>query len=453
MTTNDKDLEVLEEKEENKEEKMESVNEKETEEVESSNEPSLDNDSAQLDEDAQHEALMAEVKEAEAKEALEIERDRVNTRKCYERAMQYFYEEEGIDPQAELDAKAREEERQKMLDEMSYGQELKERFRQYRSDFNNPLKRKIMIRHYTEVLISIFRAIILFGLCFVIIMPIIEKASYAFRSPLDISNPQVIWIPDQWSIMNVEIAYDLLTKEGRSFSNTFILALITMVLQIFATAIPGYAFARLKFKGSNIIFYIVLASIAIPDEALAVARSLFYNNYGFFGYSLVGSSISIYIMTIFGQGVRSVIFIFLFRQAFRNLPIELEESAEIDGAGVIRTFWSVMLPNVRGTIVTVGLFAFVWQYNDYYFANLYSYSRSRPLLTTSLVGSTENLNSVIATQYPDLKRTMGDTISVEFYELIAQTAALLMMLPLLIGYFFIQKLFVESVERSGLTGM
>ena len=64
-------------------------------------------------------------------------------------------------------------------------------------------------------------------------------------------------------------------------------------------------------------------------------------------------------------------FIYLFRQFFRGIPIELEESAQIDGAGVVRTFWSVMLPNARGVITTVALFAFVWQWNDTYYTGMY----------------------------------------------------------------------------------
>ena len=397
--------------------------------------------------------LMKESQEAAKQEATKAQKDAINTRLCYERALMQFYEEEGIDPEKEKTAKEAREEKQKMLDEMGYFQQIKYEYDEFVNDMKNPIRKKIRVQNMSAIIISIIRAIILFGLCFVIIMPIIEKLSYALRSPMDISNPQVIWIPDIWSTLNIEISYSLLTMEGHAFTNSLVLSLFVTIIQVIATAVPGYAFARLKFKGSNILFYIVIASLAIPPEALKVSRTLFFTYYSFFGYTLVGSSLAIYIMSIFGQGVRSAIFIFLFRQAFRNLPMELEESAEIDGAGVIRTFWSVMFPNVRGTIVTVALFAFVWQYNDYYYANLFSYQRSHPLVTTSLAGFSENLNSVIGTNFLSLKQEMGDVIGSEFYELIEQTAALLMMIPLLIGYLFVQRLFVESVERSGLTGM
>lgn len=98
----------------------------------------------------------------------------------------------------------------------------------------------------------------------------------------------------------------------------------------------------------------------------------------------MGTVLSIFILSAFGQGIRSAIFIYLFRQFFRNIPAELEESAQVDGAGVIRTFWSVMLPNARGAIVVVALFAFVWQWNDYYFARLFSIVQSYPVLAARL---------------------------------------------------------------------
>lgn len=399
------------------------------------------------------ELLMEESVRAAEKEKEAQERDARNTYLCFQRNMQQFYEYEGLDAnQEELDKKALIE-KEKEIEAMTFGQEFKYRFNLFKAEMQNPTKKKIRYNQLVMTLISILRAVILFGLCFIIIMPIFEKASYAFRHPLDISNPQVMWIPEKWSTMNISIAYDLLVSDGPTITNSLLLSAITTIIQVIATAVAGYAFARLKFKGSNIIFYLVIASLAFPPEALNISRTLFFGNNSFFGIMLMQNALAIYIMSLFGMGLRSAIFIFLFRQTFRNLPIELEESAEIDGAGVIRTFWSVMLPNAKGTIVTVSLFAFVWQYNDYYWATLFGYKRSMPLVTTALAAAAEMMNSVIGTQYPTLKRELGDVISGEFYELITQTGALIMMLPLLIAYLFIQRLFVESVERSGITGM
>lgn len=335
---------------------------------------------------------------------------------------------------------------------------FKERWAQIKEDYNNPAKKKVRRRKVGFAIGKFFRFIILLGLCFVILLPIFEKISFAFRHPVDIANPLVVWIPENWSVVNIQIAYKLLDY-SHSFWNTLLLSTLCMVIQIIACAVAGYSFGRLKFKGQNILFVIMIFTLVVPNDTLNISRMLLFTNTKFLGINLMGNVLSIYIMSIFCNGIRSAIFVFLFRQAFRGVPIELEESAQVDGAGVIRTFWSVMLPNVRGTIVTVGLFAFVWQWNDYYFAQLFNLSSANfPVLSVKLTGGTEQLFNVIQTWI------MGDdpyfkTITMEsirnnnlFYGLISNTAALLMMLPLLIGYFFVQKQFVESIERTGIVG-
>lgn len=328
------------------------------------------------------------------------------------------------------------------------------KWEKFKEDWNDPTKKRVRNKRIAEISGGFLRTFILIGLCFIIVLPIVQKISFAFRHPTDIANPQVTWIPATFSTENLRIAYHYLSF-NETFINTLTLSSISTFIQVIATAIAGYAFARLKFKGSNLLFYIILFTLVVPNETLNMARFLYFQNTTFFGINLIYNTFAIYIMSAFGMGVRSAIFIFLFRQFFRNIPKELEESAEIDGAGVIRTFWSVMLPNARGAIVTVSLFAFVWQYNDYYFAHLFKYERSMELLTTKLAAGSGNLYATLITSFQHLLVDLGPEIKDDplFFGLVTNTAALLMMLPLLVSYFFIQKLFVESIERTGITGM
>lgn len=325
-------------------------------------------------------------------------------------------------------------------------------------NFKDPVKRKVFSKKLGITVGSILRAFILIGLCFVILLPIFEKLSAALRHPTDISNAQVVWIPAQFSIINFQIAAQMLSYT-ESFFNTLILSTITTLIQVIATALAGYAFARLKFPGHNLIFYIILFTIVVPNEALDRSRSWIMNEHTFLGISLIGNVFSMYILAAFGQGIRSAIFIYLFRQFFKGVPIELEESAQVDGAGVLRTFWSVMLPNARGAIVTVALFAFVWQWNDCYFGQLLGYgSGNMTLLAVQLSNGTESLRTIIGTwiaagnEYLESFSGSGVSTDPMFVALIANTAALMIMAPLLIGYFFVQRLFVESIERTGLVG-
>ena len=327
-----------------------------------------------------------------------------------------------------------------------------EKWQETKRNWNDPTKKQIRNRKVGRITGNIFRTFILIGLCFVILLPILQKISYAFRSPYSITNPQVMWIPDVFSTEVISIAAAYLNF-SKSFPNAFVLSAITTVIQVFASAIAGYSFARLKFKGNNIIFGILIFTLVVPNDTLYLARKFLFTYTPFFGIDLIFNSFAIYIMSAFGMGIRSGIFIYLFRQFFRNIPIELEESAEIDGAGVIRTFWSVMLPNARGAIVTVSLFAFVWQYNDYHFAILFRYPHD--LLTVQLASGKGNLAALLHTSFRSITAHLGDEIANDplFFGLLINTAALLMMTPLLIGYFFVQRLFVESIERTGLTGM
>lgn len=343
-----------------------------------------------------------------------------------------------------------------MMNNIEY--QNKSRWQEFKESWNDPVKKKVRAKKLFITVGSLLRGFILLGLCFVILLPIFEKLSAALRHPTDISNAQVVFIPAQFSIINFQVAAEMLSYT-QSLLNTVVLSTITTVIQVIATAVAGYSFAKLKFKGSNIIFLIVICTLVVPNEALDRSRTWFLQENAFFGINLIGNVFSMYIMAAFGQGIRSAIFIFLFRQFFKGVPKELEESAEVDGAGVIRTFWSVMLPNARGAIVTVALFAFVWQWNDCYFGQLLGYtSGNMTLLAVELSTGTEVLRTIISTWAAagnDVLESFiasGVTTDPLFVSLIANTAALMIMAPLLIGYFFVQKLFVESIERTGITG-
>jgi multiple sugar transport system permease protein len=412
--------------------------------------------------------LEEQTREAVIAEQNAAELDFMRTKLGFKRVIQRLKDEEGF----EVDELAEQKriERQIALENETVKEDLNRRYSEWKESWQDPTKRKVKAKNTIAILAAFFRTFILVGLCFVILMPIVEKVSFALRAPQDIANKQVIWIPENWSFMNVRVAFSYLTlmKDNSyeniaflynisTYFNSVWLSLVTTVIQVISTAIAGYAFARLKFKGSGLIFLLAVLTLIVPSESLATARKLVFFNIPFFGIELLKNSFAIYYMSAFGMGLRSGIFIYLFRQFFRGIPIELEESAEIDGAGVIRTFWSVMLPNARGAIVTVALFSFVWQYNDLYWAQMFEYHDSNvmPLLTTGLASSADTFNSLISTSFQSLVAELGDGIAhnAQFYGLILNTAALLMMLPLIIGYLFVQRLFVESIERTGITGM
>ena len=328
-----------------------------------------------------------------------------------------------------------------------------------RNTFNNPVVNMRRNRKIQAFAMASVRTILLAGLCFVILFPTVQQILQALRAPQDVNNPAVIWIPETWSVMNIKIAAMVLDYKAALF-NTAKLSFISMFLQIASTALAGYAFSRLKFKGSNILFILVILTIIVPPQALSLAQYFYFRDFriGFlewFGIStrLLGKEGAIYLMSGLGMGIRSGIFIYIFRSFFRGLPKELEESAIIDGASVFRTFWSVMLPNARGALVTVGLFAFVWQWNDAYYVKIFEVSTAEfPLLTMRLLNAAEGMYASLF--YTGALNLIGQDVWANpvFLSLISNVSALLMMLPLLIMYLFVQKSFVESIERTGIVG-
>lgn len=343
---------------------------------------------------------------------------------------------------------------------------MKERFEFIKEELNNPVKKAVRTQKLADSAFAVLRAIIIFGLAFVILFPIFQQFTIAFRDPGDLYNPLVNWIPETPSVVNFKIAGEILNY-WQSLFNTAKVSVISTILQVFSTALAGYAFARLKFKGINIIFVCVLLTLVVPPQAVSLSRMLYFESFDIFGIfkAITGSTLTLtgtgkdyvfYIMSATGQGIRAALFVYIFRQFFRGIPVELEESAQIDGAGIIRTFWSVMLPNARGAIITVALFAFVWQWNDVYYTSLYKISGDTfPLMTMRLANTAELVWVLFSNiEYRHLKALVGDDISGDplFNQTIVNTAALLMMLPLLIGYMFVQKLFIEGVERSGIVG-
>lgn len=341
------------------------------------------------------------------------------------------------------------------------------------TDIKNPIKRMVYRRKISLKAVSILRAFIFFGLSFVILFPIFKELSQSFMNPIDYSNPYVTYIPQRPTIVNYRVAA-LLLNYWTSLLNTLKLSVISTICQLFATALAGYAFARLKFRGINLIFWAVMLTLIVPPQAVALARTFYLQSFDILAIgdnpglfeSLLGHTISLtgygkdivfYITSITGQGIRAALFVYLFRQFFRGIPIELEESAQIDGAGIVRTFWSVMLPNARGIITTVALFAFVWQWNDSYFAGMYKISSTDvfPLLTRQLLSVSERIGTIMGDKafesfVASVSQNLGK--NTQFQSAIVSTAALMMMAPLLIGYLFVQRLFIEGVERSGIVG-
>jgi len=296
------------------------------------------------------------------------------------------------------------------------------------------------------------RAVLMVGLCFVILYPILKKISNAVKARSDLLSPIVLWIPQNFSLDNLKYAIEVMDYWGTLF-NTVCLCLLTTVLTIISCSLAGYGFARLRFKGSNLLFACVILTILVPPTTIFIP--LYFNLKDFTLMGLIplftGKPVNLlntywpFILTsVTGNSFKAGLFIFIFRQFFREIPRELEEAAYVDGASVTKTFASIMLPNAIPAIITVGLFSFVWQWNDSFYTT--TYLTSAKVMAIQLSSLPYNLNVKLTPQLP-----VGEG-DVFYLSMVQDTGILLAMLPLIILYIFTQRYFVESIERTGIVG-
>jgi len=326
---------------------------------------------------------------------------------------------------------------------------IKKRFDSFlqkvKDSMNTPLRRKLLMRRLLMFLVNVCKYILIIGLCFIILYPIILQLAIAFRAPEDVNNPAILWIPERFSLKNFEVAMIALDY-WKALRYTFVLSTAITLLQLVSTSLAGYAFARLRFRGSSILFGLALFTIIVPQTVISLPLLRTVTKMG-----LIDKPITLFMMSGLGMGIRSGIFIYLFRQFYRGIPIELEEAAVVDGANAFQVFHRIMLPNAKPAIITVGLLSFVWQWNDFYFTKIFSGGKYFTL-TTQQVAVLYGLQQALADA--GVWSLLGQDITGNpyFTSMILNTSGILVMLPLLIIYFFVQKMFVEGIERSGIVG-
>lgn len=303
------------------------------------------------------------------------------------------------------------------------------------------LRRKAVI----EKVWPFFRFLIIFGLGFVILYPLIYMVSCTFRERNDMNDPTVMWIPRNYTLDVLKETIKAMDF-WNTLKNTVVLNIGCSLVQVVSCAITGYGFARFKFKGKGILFGIVVMMILVPTQVISLplyTQFRYFGIKGLFSINLIDSMATMYLPAITANGIRSGLMILIFRQFFKGLPRELEDAAYIDGCGPLRTFVKVMVPNAASAFLTVFLFSIVWYWNDYYVSSTFFTNNKTVALML------QNLDS-------QLKIALFNDATVEISprEQIVwkEAGCLLSILPILVLYTCLQKYFTEGIERSGLVG-
>jgi len=214
-------------------------------------------------------------------------------------------------------------------------------------------------------------AMLLFGV--LMITPFIFMLSFSLKPTSEVFIHPLQLIPQKLYLVNFErlFAHEYYFNWYR---NSIVVVFLTILLRSFFVTMAAYAFARLHFKGKNIMFLLLISTMMIPPDTTIVARFLLYKY-----MHLVNTHWVIILPAIF-----DVFFIFLLRQFFTGIPKELSESALIDGCSHFKIYYRIILPLAVPALVTMALFTFIWSWNDFVNPFIFISSIQKQLVTVGL---------------------------------------------------------------------
>jgi multiple sugar transport system permease protein len=309
-----------------------------------------------------------------------------------------------------------------------------------------------------NVVWTIFRLVLLIGIAYVILYPFFSKISGSFMGKEDFVDVTVKLIPRRPTLNTYAT---IITENGyfQAVFNTLTLSVLCGLVQTFICCIIGYGLSKFKFKGSKILFGLVVFTMIVPHNTLQFSMFMHFKNFDILGiFKLLGGGVfegfkvtnftslnllnsywPLALLSIGGLAFKNGLYIFMMRQFFRGVPDELEESAYIDGSGVFRTFVQIILPLSIPMMITIFLFAFSWQWTDNFYTGLF------------FVGEKIKLMPSIV----KVPRMMEDAAFAGwdlYASAIRNTCGLLVIAPLVVVYLFCQRYLIQGIERSGIVG-
>lgn len=310
-------------------------------------------------------------------------------------------------------------------------------------------------RRMGKLLFVIFRIAFLICVGYIVIYPLFHMLTTSIQSKYAFLNSTRIWIPNDLNIKGNYQTAILCLDYATSLISTFKNELIAALIQVGSCAIAAYGFARFEFKGKRLKLALLVLTIIVPDTMLLIPRMASYSHLDFLGLlgllnrftgidlrpRILNTVLTFWLPALFGVGLKSGMLIYIYIQFFKGLPKELEEAAWVDGAGPVRTFLSIAIPSSGVVIITVTIFSVIWHWNDSVLGGLY--------LTDEYP---------LAVQITRLQALLGNKAGLLFGPrdpesmAIVMAACVLFVAPMLIMYMILQKWFIESIDRVGITG-
>ena len=264
--------------------------------------------------------------------------------------------------------------------------------------------------------------LVLIALSAVFSLPVLWMISSSLHDLRGVFSQPYEWIPDPVRWENYARAVSVLPFP-RFLLNTCIVTVPVMAATLVSSALVAYGFARFRFPGRDALFAVCLATMMLPGQVTMIPLYVAFSHLGW-----VDTYLPLIVPSLFG----SPFFIFLLRQFFLTIPVDSEEAAFIDGAGRLRIWWSVILPQARPALVAVLIFSFVGTWNDFFGPLIYINSPEKATLTLGL--------NLMKTQI------LGSGV-VEWNVLMA--TSLLVLVPNVLLFAFAQRHFVQGITLGG----
>lgn len=291
------------------------------------------------------------------------------------------------------------------------------------------------IRKKTAVLF--FRILILTFLVivgYIVLYPLIYMITSSIKTEAGFLDVSHMWLPKKITTNNFVTAFQSMSFMT-ALKQTAILQVTSAALEVVVCSFVAYGFARFQFPGKKVASFFLILSLLVPVQVYSLSLSVNYRILNIFN-----TPFAYWLPALFGVGVRSGILIFIYQQFLIGLPKELEDAAYVDGAGPIQTYFRIVLPSSSVVIVTVSVLALIWHWNESYLAALCFMDENRPLAVVL-----KNLSTLL-TMYAKLNS--GEPL----YPAAVSAGCLLFLFIPLLFYMIIQRKFVKSIERVGITG-
>lgn len=306
---------------------------------------------------------------------------------------------------------------------------------------------------YKNAVVSVCRFVFLIAFAYILLYPVFYMLSNALRTTADYIDPSVVWVPKNITMKNFSDAFKAMDYV-KSLTNTVIYEMVSALIEVFVCAVYAYGLSRFKFRFQKALVFVLVLTILLPDVMLMLPRMINFKQLDFLGIlglvnrltgkdlrlNILGTPFTFYLPSLFGVGLKSGIFIFIYMQFFGGLPRELEEAAYIDGSGPLRTFLTIIIPSAGVAFLTVLIFSVIWHWNDYYLAMMYNLDN-------------KTLAVVVHSIKDQVFLTFGEANGASSLIFgVPPAACLLFIIPPVAVYIILQRKFMQSIDSVGIVG-